>query len=735
MDTVFNGSTNVDNLYSKALKLSKNNNLNGLKLWIQQIAQIISQQSNKSINPQDIMNILYDSSSALNEIAGLMYIINPQTTTIPAEEIDASYSRLSKSIPACLKNAPETWDPDLVSRSCIKQRISQQYTTIRQNDKDLNSFKTDTFGEDFFSNGTLDDSAYDILIDIENIWNLLFTSFSKPSQTLFYQMPKSLANKNSNWGISNNGWSSNSTNNWSTDGIIWNGTIWNGTVWDWVISNGKSTGDDKSPPIVKLNWSWDITITQWWNYVELWANWTDNVDGDWIINPTSWSVNTAVVWTYVVQYQKTDAAGNISNTVTRSVTVIGWTINDPGLDSFLQTTKKTTTNTQTTTTNNTVNALWLSKWNICIAGITWGNSNTITTATTETDIATIQTYLDKLYDFTSNTTPVTEYTNKKVGSPDSSQTNTTWETASIGIMNQFVEEKMNAIFDQNTVESCINKCGTDTAAKQKSCNDQFTTQNNSCNSMNFVDKTICQNNSRVARDECKDGIRTEDVICKIECACFTIQYPDYWKTIFTGMDGQLKLRFCTVPVQKNLVSKKIEVLGRDDMLTRIKSVFENLLNGWEMVKHTRTKEYLDSPIAGINLSQFISFEIKIFIKSLFTTVPAKAKSDEAKLRTDQIAQNTKNSGTSANTANKFSISDAGIKQRIEDDAALTAQLVTSKESNAALQHSKNLNAIMFNQKMFDFLQQNSTFRYSVEEQLTNFNDLSAIMRGKLTSMQ
>ena len=45
------------------------------------------------------------------------------------------------------------------------------------------------------------------------------------------------------------------------------------------------------------------------------------------------------------------------------------------------------------------------------------------------------------------------------------------------------------------------------------------------------------------------------------------------------MDGQLKLRFCTVPVQKNLVSKKIEVLGRDDMLTRIKSVFENLLNG------------------------------------------------------------------------------------------------------------------------------------------------------------
>jgi hypothetical protein len=52
-----------------------------------------------------------------------------------------------------------------------------------------------------------------------------------------------------------------------------------------------------------------------------------------------------------------------------------------------------------------------------------------------------------------------------------------------------------------------------------------------------------------------------------------------------------------------------------------------------------------------------------------------------------------------------------------------------------LQNSKNLNAIMFNQKMYDFLQQNSTFRYSVEEQLTTFNNLSAIMRGKLTWMQ
>ena len=667
MDTVFNGRANVDNLYSKALKLSKNNNLNGLKLGIQQIAQTISQQSNKTINPQDIMNVLYDSSSALNEIAWLVYAVNPKETTIPANEIDASYARLSKSIPSCLKKTPQTGDPDLISRWCIKQWISQQYATIKQNDKDLSSFKTDTFGEDFFSNGTLDDSAYDILVDIENIWNLLFTSFSKPSQTLFYQMPKSLANKNSNGWILNNNWSNNaSSDGWSTYGAVWNWT--NG-------SSGDTPGNGSNPPTSGTTQNTPPPITQ------------------------------------------------------------GWTINDAALDSFLQTTKKTTTNTQTTTTNNAVNALWLSKWNICIASITGGNSNTVTTTTTETDITTIQTYLDKLYNLTSETTPTSDYTNQDVISPDSTDSTDGQWWVSVAKMNQFVEQKMNTIFDQNTVESCINKCGTDTAAKQKSCNDQFTAQNSTCNGMNFIDKPICQNNSRVARDECKDTIRAEDVICKIECACFTIQYPDYWKTLFTGMDGQLKLRFCTVPVQKNLVSKKIEVLGRDDMLTRMKSVLENLLNGWEMVKHARPKEYLDSPIASINLSEFISFEIKIILKSLFTTIPAKAKSNEAKLRTEKITQNTKNSWTSANTANKFSISNAGIKQRAQDDATSTTKLVTNKESDATLQHSKNLNAIMFNQKMYDFLQQNSTFRYSVEEQLKNFNDLSVIMRGKLTWMQ
>lgn len=665
MDTVFNWRPTVENLYSKALKLSKDNNLNGLKIGLQQIAQTISQQSNKAINPQDIMNILYDSSSALNEIAGLVYVVNQKETTIPADEIDASYARLSKAIPACLKKAPETWDPDKISRTCIKQRISQQYTTIKQNDKDMKSFKTDAFWEDFFSNGTLDDSEYDILVDIENIGNLLFTSFSKPSQTLFYQMPKSLANKNNNWGIMNNWWWASSTDGWST--------YWN-TSSNWT--NGSS------------------------------SNWTNNGSSS---PTTSWTSSNTII-----------------------PTTQWWSINDSALDSFLQTTKTSTTNIQTTTTNATINALWLSKWNTCIASITWDNSNTTTTTTTDTDIETIQTYLDKLYDLTNNTTPVNDYTNKEVFSIDST---TTTSSASIATMNQFVEQKMNGIFDQNTVQSCINKCATDTTAKQKSCNDSYTAQNNSCNSMNFVDKTICQNNSRVARDECSDKIRTEDVICKVECACFTIQYPDYWKTLFTGMDGQLKLRFCTVPVEKNKVSKKIEVLWRDDMLSRIKSVLENLLNGWEMVKHERPKEYLDSPIASVNLSQFISFEINIFIKSLFTTVPAKAKSDEAKLRTEKITENTKNSWTSANTANKFSISNAGINQRIEDDAVATTKLVTSKECDTALQNSKNLNAIMFNQKMYDFLQQNSTFRYSVEEQLTTFNNLSAIMRGKLTWMQ
>jgi hypothetical protein len=53
------------------------------------------------------------------------------------------------------------------------------------------------------------------------------------------------------------------------------------------------------------------------------AYWTDNYDGSGtIIVASSGSVNTMVLGSYILEYSYTDMAGNIGNTVTRTVTVI-----------------------------------------------------------------------------------------------------------------------------------------------------------------------------------------------------------------------------------------------------------------------------------------------------------------------------------------------------------------------------------------------------------------------------
>jgi hypothetical protein len=52
------------------------------------------------------------------------------------------------------------------------------------------------------------------------------------------------------------------------------------------------------------------------------ADWTDNFDGSaHIATASSGTVDTSTLGTYILEYTYTDFAGNIGNTVTRTVTV------------------------------------------------------------------------------------------------------------------------------------------------------------------------------------------------------------------------------------------------------------------------------------------------------------------------------------------------------------------------------------------------------------------------------
>jgi trimeric autotransporter adhesin len=77
---------------------------------------------------------------------------------------------------------------------------------------------------------------------------------------------------------------------------------------------------DTTPPVITLSGSTSVTIAHGSSYTDLWATWSDNMDGTGSII-ASGTVNTNALWTYTLTYNKTDAAGNSATTVTRTVTV------------------------------------------------------------------------------------------------------------------------------------------------------------------------------------------------------------------------------------------------------------------------------------------------------------------------------------------------------------------------------------------------------------------------------
>jgi Domain of unknown function (DUF5011)/Bacterial Ig-like domain len=77
---------------------------------------------------------------------------------------------------------------------------------------------------------------------------------------------------------------------------------------------------DTTAPVITLIGNASLSIPTGSTYSDSGATWTDTVDGNGTIN---WwgAVDTFSPWVYLITYNKTDAAGNVAATVTRTVTV------------------------------------------------------------------------------------------------------------------------------------------------------------------------------------------------------------------------------------------------------------------------------------------------------------------------------------------------------------------------------------------------------------------------------
>lgn len=112
---------------------------------------------------------------------------------------------------------------------------------------------------------------------------------------------------------------------WQQGSITYTGSVYSSGISSTVIASGMTltTVLDTVAPIVILNGPATLTLSQNSTYTESGAIWTDTIDGSGTLAlPMSGSVNTAIVWTYTLNYWKVDIANNASSIVSRVVNII-----------------------------------------------------------------------------------------------------------------------------------------------------------------------------------------------------------------------------------------------------------------------------------------------------------------------------------------------------------------------------------------------------------------------------
>jgi hypothetical protein len=184
-------------------------------------------------------------------------------------------------------------------------------TITGANNNTINLSNAASYGVSFSLSGTLDGGNTLVVIAMDGSGKIATGSYLSPT----------------GWESSGSVFLDFSQGGWLPGTISYSGAVHSGSIATAIVASGMTfIGTlDVTRPIVTLIWPANLTILQWSVYSESGASWTDNLDGTGtLVSASSGSVNTALTGSYILQYSKTDTAGNMSILISRTVTVIAW---------------------------------------------------------------------------------------------------------------------------------------------------------------------------------------------------------------------------------------------------------------------------------------------------------------------------------------------------------------------------------------------------------------------------
>lgn len=256
----------IDKLYKKTNKVSGKavvqdlyditlNNIKKDQAWpmrdaIWDSAVVLSSICDCNITQQDVINILYDADKSFKrDIKNLIW--NEFSEPNKQSMRDSCYTFNSG---IAIKNNLLWSVSNSKANDVCQENVAQVFSQIILNVKNSSSVKDSVQDSEAFFNWTLDDSSYDILLDVYDVAKLLFLAPQEPPVVLFYNysMPE----------LSN------------ADGVYQNK---NHTQMDWFSPYNNTTTSTST----QGQWIWsDIIYWSWWLSNQSWNQWNNNINGN-----------------------------------------------------------------------------------------------------------------------------------------------------------------------------------------------------------------------------------------------------------------------------------------------------------------------------------------------------------------------------------------------------------------------------------------------------------------------
>lgn len=144
---------------------------------------------------------------------------------------------------------------------------------------------------------------------------------------------------------------------------------------------------------------------------------------------------------------------------------------------------------------------------------------------------------------------------------------------------------------------------------------------------NWDDSTSMQDNEEQVKaciKKCTDSkwSFSDKVFCIAKCSC-TTQRTNNWIAWIS---------ICMIPTSQTDVLSKKPIQSVQEVIKEINNVLIALKNSWELIKHNKPTEFLDTSLARIQFNKIFAFDVNLSMKPLFS-VPEK-KEDKAKNDTE-----------------------------------------------------------------------------------------------------